>query len=166
MHKCAFCDRRGRRRTSSRPAVPLPHTTAPGQNVHVDVAYFRHPHTGPFRALIATDKFSNFVMSGVVDGTLTAATTAAVFLRIIDYSYVRVTYDLGSNFRSSAFKSLLERLGSQAWDVPADAHWPSAAEKIVDLLRVELDAVWEECQDISAVGGLAAATHRLNDRST
>jgi hypothetical protein len=56
---------------------------------------------------------------------------------------MKVTYDLGANFRFAAFKSMLERLGSQAWAVPTNEHWPSAAEKSVELLRIELDAVYE-----------------------
>jgi hypothetical protein len=88
------------------------------------------------------------------------------FLATTTDSYERVTYDPGGNFRSAACRSLLERLGSQSWAVPADAHWPSASEKSIDILRVELDAVFAECPELSVKGDFAAATHRTNDLST
>jgi hypothetical protein len=65
-------------------------------------------------------------------------------------SYERVTFDLGSNFRSALFRSLLERLGSESWAVPTDAHWPSAAEKSIELVMIELDAVFVEVSELSA----------------
>jgi hypothetical protein len=76
-----------------------------------------------------------------------------------------VTFDLGSKFRSAASRSVLERLGSQAWTVPTEAHWPSAAEKSKELLRIELDAVLVECPELSARGAFAAAIHRTNERA-
>jgi hypothetical protein len=143
-HECSFCQRRARRRTPARPKVAMPLTSAPGQDIHLDVGHFRHPHTGPFQALVATDKFSMFVSGGVFAGPATAEKTIELFTTSTLDSYDRVTYDLGPNFRSTQFKSFLERQGSQAWAVPSDAHWSSASEKSIELLRVELDAVYEE----------------------
>jgi hypothetical protein len=102
----------------------------------------------------------------VFSGAATAEQTIELFLSSTADSYERVTYDLGPNFRSAQFKSFLERQGSQAWAVPSDAHWPSAAEKSIELLHVELDAVFEECPNVSAKTAFAAAAHRLNDRAT
>jgi hypothetical protein len=165
-HTCDFCARRARRRTPVRPAVPVPHTTAPGQDIRVDVGHFRHPSTGPFQAMVTTDNFSSFVTGGVFQGSTTAAKTVKFFLTSVVDTYERVTYDLGSNFRSELVKSILERSGSTAWAVPTDAHGPFAAEKSVKLLRIELDAVFEECPEVSAATASAAAAHRLNDRAT
>jgi hypothetical protein len=103
----AFCDLRARRRTPSRPAVAVPHTTTPGQDIHLDVGRFRHPSTGPFQALVATDKFSLFVTGGVFVGPANAEKTIENYLNSISDNYARVTYDLGSNFRSDLFKSTL-----------------------------------------------------------
>jgi hypothetical protein len=162
---CAHCASTARRRTPRRPTVSVPKTTAPGQDLHVDVGHFRHPRTGPFQALVTTDKFSLFVTGGVFRGAATAEKKVELFLSSTQDSYERVTYDLGPNFRSDYFRSILERLGSQSWAVPTDAHWPSAAEKSIELLRVELDAVWAECPELSAAGSFAAAAQRLNDRA-
>jgi Reverse transcriptase (RNA-dependent DNA polymerase) len=115
---------------------------------------------------VATDKFSLFVSGGVFDGYPTAEQAVELFVTSVSDNYERVTYDLGANFRSVQFKSTLERLGTQAWAVPANAHWPSVAEKSIDLLRLELDAVYEECPEASARCAFSAAAHRLNGRAT
>jgi hypothetical protein len=165
-HYCEFCARRAHRRTPTRPAVSVSLVSAPGQDIHLDVGYFRHPHLGPFQALIATDKFSLFVSGGVFQGPVTAEKTVELFITSVDDTYERVTYDLGANFRSEIFRSTLERLGSQAWAVPKNARWPSASEKNVELLRIELDAVFAEFPSVSTRFAYAAAVHRLNSRAT
>jgi hypothetical protein len=99
---------------------------------------------------VGTDKFSLSISGGVFEGPENATNTAELFLMSTTDGYERVTHDLGANFRSATFRTLLERLGSQAWAVPTGSHWPSAAEKSIELLRLELDALFFELPEISA----------------
>jgi hypothetical protein len=72
-------------------------------------------------------------------------------------NYERLTYDLGTNFRNSVFKSVLERMGRESWAILANAHWPSSAEKSIELLPLELDSIFEEWPTASARVAFAAA---------
>lgn len=79
-------------------------------------------------------------------------------------SYETITYDLGGNFISEAFRTLLSRLGTRAVAVMAGAHWPLYSEKTVDLLRVELDAVFAQFSELCPSDAVQVACQRLNDR--
>jgi hypothetical protein len=162
---CDFCARRARRRAPVRPHVSIPRTTGPGQDLHLDIGNLVHPSRGPFSALLSTDKFSFYVSGAVMPGPGTARNTIEAFLMTTPAAYSRVTYDLGTNFRNTDFKRVLERLGSEAWCVPADAHWPSATEKSIELVRLEFDALTHEFPDLSVTATLQVAIGRLNSRS-
>jgi hypothetical protein len=95
---CDFCERRARRRTPTRPRVAVPKTIRPGQDLHLDIGNFVHRQTGPFSALISTDKFSFYVCGAVLPGPANACNTIEAFLATTPQAYVRVTYDLGANF--------------------------------------------------------------------
>jgi hypothetical protein len=82
------------------------------------------------------------------------------------HAYLRLTYDLGTNFRSNDFRKVLERLGSEARAVPSDAHWPSAAEKSIDLIRGELDAVMYDFPELSTTSAFKVAVLRVSSRVT
>jgi hypothetical protein len=163
--QCDFCAKRARRRTPSHPRVSIPKTSSPGQDLHLDIGHFVHPTRGPFTALLSTDKFSLYVGGAVLNGSTNARNTIEAFLKTTPVAYSRVTYDLGTNFRNADFKHVLERLGSEAWAVPTDAHWPSVVEKSIDLIRVELDAVMQEFSELSADAALQVSIARLNSRS-
>jgi hypothetical protein len=91
--------------------------------------------------------------------------TLEAFLAAVTDAYVLVTYDIGPIFRNADFRRVLERLGSEAWAVPADAHWHSAVEKSVELVRVEFDAALHEFQELSGKAALQLALMRANSRS-
>jgi hypothetical protein len=131
----------------------------------VDVAHLIHPQYGPFSAFVSTDKFALYVSGAVLLRPANARNIIEAFLSSTLAAYARVTYDLGTNFRNTDFKMFLERLGSEAWAVAADAHWPLAAEKSIEWVRVELDAAVQEFLDLLPAAVFQITIHRLNSRA-
>jgi hypothetical protein len=105
------------------------------------------------------------VSGTVLSGPVNARNRIAAFLQTTPNAYTRVTYDLDTNFRNSDYRNVLQRLGSEAWAVPADAHWPSAAEKSIELVQTELDAAIQEFPELTPDSALKIAVLLVNSRA-
>jgi hypothetical protein len=152
-----------RGRTPSRPVAAIPFVLIPGESQHVDVGFFKHPQGIMHSALIAVDRYSDLMEAGEMPsgGTPSAKETLATCLDMLSIIYKRVTYDLGSNLDSLLWRQFMDGLGSMVRSVPGDAHWPNAAEQLVDLLRTELAGVWDSFQDLPYRSALKVAVCHL-----
>lgn len=148
----------------SRPAVAIPRALAPGQIAHIDTGHFQSPR-GSFAGFVHVDSFSLYVSTDTFESAHpTGPDAIRAHLNAVMEIYEETWLDLGSCFDSAVFKDFLEKIGTQFMFVPTGAHWASRAEKTIDLLKVELAAVFTTFPDMECRNALKLAALHLNRR--
>lgn len=148
----------------SRPTVAIPRALAPGQIAHIDTGHFQSPR-GSFTGFVHVDAFSLYVSTDIFESDHPSGPDAVrAHLSTVMDIYDETWVDLGSCFDSAVFKNFLEKIGTQFMFVPTGAHWASRAEKTIDLLKVELAAVFSTFPDMECRSALKLATLHLNRR--
>lgn len=97
-------------------------------------------------------------------GSSPAPQTLHSYLDVLDLPYKKTTYDLGSIFDCTAWRTFMELRGAVVPAFPADAHWPKDAETPIELVRHDLKFVWHEYPDHPFTAALRIATMHLNTR--
>lgn len=154
---CSLCDERGP--TPAKPLVALPHYRQPGVAVHMDMGSFEFPHSKhQLKALVMVDAFSLLITGDLYPTDLiksqredaapqfattssTASDTARIYIERAEGTYATAVTDLGPQFDSVLFRTVLGRLGAECRVVPRESHWPNLAEKGIDVLRMELKLI-------------------------
>jgi hypothetical protein len=161
---CEICNEI--KRPPAAPITAIPTARCPGKSASLDLGSFFHPvHRQNYVALIGADEFSLFVFGGILQD-MKASTTVSTYLHTTPNRYELVRTDLGPQFDSETFREVMRVLGATARIVPADAHWPSRAEKPVDLLRLEWAAVVREHPEMIPDNAFRLSVLRLNDKPT
>lgn len=136
-------------RVPSRPTVTVPACTAPGQVADMDTGSFESPHR-KFTAMVHCGEFSLKLSGGSFETPKpTAEAMVRKYVESVDEYYENILVDLEGCFDCQTFSKFLERQGTGLRFVPTGAHWANKAEKAIELVKVELSAVFTEYPELS-----------------